>query len=152
MSVFDRSWYGRVLVERVEGFATDEQWSRAYDEIVGFERTLVLEGVILVKFWLHISDDEQLRRFEDRPAGPAAAVEDHRRGLAQPQAQPRLRRRRRGDVRAHRPRPGAVEPDRAPTRSATPGCACSRSLNERVEQGMHRWGRPVPRRAERRSG
>ena len=63
MCVFDRSWYGRVLVERVEVYATEEQWQRAYEEIVGFERTLVLEGVILVKFWLHISDEEQLDRF-----------------------------------------------------------------------------------------
>ena len=92
MSVFDRSWYGRVLVERVEGFATDEQWSRAYEEIVSFERTIALEGVILVKFWLQISDDEQLRRFEDRAERSAAAVEDHRRGLAQPQEAERVRR------------------------------------------------------------
>src|SRR6188508_2870190 len=66
MSVFDRSWYGRVLVERIEGFATTEEWSRAYEEIVGFERMLATEGVILVKFWLQISPEEQLRRFEDR--------------------------------------------------------------------------------------
>ena len=66
MAVFDRSWYGRVLVERVEGFATAEQWLRAYDEINEFERTLAAEGMILVKFWLHISDEEQLRRFERR--------------------------------------------------------------------------------------
>ncbi len=73
MCVFDRSWYGRVLVERVEGFASDEQWSRAYDEIVSFERTLVLEGVIVVKFWLQISSDEQLRRFESRRDDPLRA-------------------------------------------------------------------------------
>jgi len=66
MSVFDRSWYGRVLVERVEGFATPAQWGRAYEEIVSFERMIVLEGVILVKIWLQISDEEQLRRFEGR--------------------------------------------------------------------------------------
>jgi polyphosphate kinase 2 (PPK2 family) len=70
MCVFDRSWYGRVLVERIEGFATDEQWQRAYREIVDFERTLVLEGLILVKFWMHISDDEQLARFEERQNDP----------------------------------------------------------------------------------
>ncbi|HET9517738.1 MAG TPA: UDP-galactose-lipid carrier transferase [Actinoplanes sp.] len=70
MAVFDRSWYGRVLVERVEGFATQEQWSRAYDEIVEFERTLVAEGMIMVKFWLHVSADEQLRRFSDRADDP----------------------------------------------------------------------------------
>jgi polyphosphate kinase 2 (PPK2 family) len=66
MSVFDRSWYGRILVERVEGFATKDQWKRAYDEIVEFERTLVAEGMIVLKFWMHVSPEEQLRRFEDR--------------------------------------------------------------------------------------
>jgi polyphosphate kinase 2 (PPK2 family) len=62
-----------VLVERVEGFATTEQWSRAYEEIVQFERTLVLEGMILIKLWLHISGDEQLRRFRRRQADPLRA-------------------------------------------------------------------------------
>ena len=70
MAVFDRSWYGRVLVERVEGFASDDEWKRGYEAIVDFERTLVTEGVILAKFWMHISDDEQLRRFEARGADP----------------------------------------------------------------------------------
>jgi polyphosphate kinase 2 (PPK2 family) len=73
MAVFDRSWYGRVLVERVEGFATREQWLRAYDEINYFERTLNDEGTVLVKFWLHISDDEQRRRFERRSKDPLKA-------------------------------------------------------------------------------
>ena len=84
MAVLDRSWYGRVLVERVEGFATEEQWQRAYDEIVDFERTLAAEGMILVKFWMHVSPEEQLRRFERRAGRPAQGVEAHRRGLAQP--------------------------------------------------------------------
>jgi len=66
MAVLDRSWYGRVLVERVEGFATDEQWRRAYREIVDFERTLANEGMIIVKFWLHLSAGEQLKRFKAR--------------------------------------------------------------------------------------
>ncbi len=70
MAVFDRSWYGRVLVERIEKFATDEQWGRAYEEIVQFESTLVREGMILGKFWLHISDEEQLRRFRRRQSDP----------------------------------------------------------------------------------
>ena len=70
MAAFDRSWYGRVLVERIEGYASLEQWSRAYDEIVQFERTLVLEGLILVKLWLHISDKEQLARFRSRERDP----------------------------------------------------------------------------------
>jgi polyphosphate kinase 2 (PPK2 family) len=70
MAVFDRSWYGRVLVERVEGFATKEQWKRAYSEIVGFEKTLADEGMVLIKFWMHISQDEQLRRFKRRESDP----------------------------------------------------------------------------------
>src|SRR3712207_2340921 len=70
MAVLDRSWYGRVLVERVGGFATEEQWRRAYAEIAGCERTLAAEGMILVKFWMHISDEEQLARFERRRGDP----------------------------------------------------------------------------------
>jgi polyphosphate kinase 2 (PPK2 family) len=70
MTVFDRSWYGRVLVERVEGFATEEQWRRAYDEIASFEQSLVAEGAIIVKFWVHISDEEQLYRFKRREHDP----------------------------------------------------------------------------------
>jgi polyphosphate kinase 2 (PPK2 family) len=70
MTVMDRSWYGRVLVERVEGFATVDQWERAYDEIVGFERSLALEGMILIKFWLHLSEEEQLKRFKKREKDP----------------------------------------------------------------------------------
>jgi polyphosphate kinase 2 (PPK2 family) len=70
MAVMDRTWYGRVLVERVEGFATDEQWQRAYDEIVAHERTLAAEGIVFVKFWLHISEKEQLHRFERRRDDP----------------------------------------------------------------------------------
>jgi polyphosphate kinase 2 (PPK2 family) len=73
MSVFDRSWYGRVLVERVEALATVEQWERAYEEIVQYERSLALEGMILVKFWLHISEEEQLKRFERRAKDPLKA-------------------------------------------------------------------------------
>jgi polyphosphate kinase 2 (PPK2 family) len=70
MAVFDRSWYGRVLVERVEGYAEREQWLRAYDEINNFEQTLADEGTILIKFWLHISEEEQLHRFKRREKDP----------------------------------------------------------------------------------
>lgn len=66
MTVLDRSWYGRVLVERVEGYATGEQWGRAYEEIRNFEKTLTDEGTVLVKFWLHISSKEQKKRFKER--------------------------------------------------------------------------------------
>ncbi len=69
-ALFDRSWYGRVLVERIEGYAAPEQWQRAYDEIVQFERNLVLEGLVIAKFWVQISPDEQLKRFEKRADDP----------------------------------------------------------------------------------
>jgi polyphosphate kinase 2 (PPK2 family) len=73
MAVFDRSWYGRVLVERVEEYATREQWMRAYDEINTFEKSLCDEGMILIKLWMHISDKEQLERFEAREKNPLKA-------------------------------------------------------------------------------
>jgi AMP-polyphosphate phosphotransferase len=66
IAIFDRSWYGRVLVERVEGFATEDEWKRGYKEINSFERQLREFGAILAKFWIHISREEQLRRFEER--------------------------------------------------------------------------------------
>ena len=70
MTILDRSWYGRVLVERVEEFATEEQWRRAYDEIKSFERTLTDEGMVLVKIWMHVSSDELLKRFKSREKDP----------------------------------------------------------------------------------
>ncbi len=68
--IFDRSWYGRVLVERVEGFCTDAEWKRAYREINEFERTLADDGAIIIKLYLQISKDEQLSRFKRREADP----------------------------------------------------------------------------------
>jgi AMP-polyphosphate phosphotransferase len=70
MTVFDRSWYGRVLVERVEGYAAKEEWERAYSTVVEFERTFCTEGGMLVKFWMHVSPEEQLKRFEKRQDNP----------------------------------------------------------------------------------
>ena len=66
LSIFDRSWYGRVLVERVEGFCSEADWMRAYGEINDFEEQLAANQTVLVKFWLQISGDEQLRRFKER--------------------------------------------------------------------------------------
>ncbi len=66
IAIFDRSWYGRVLVERLEGFCSEEAWKRAYTEINHFERELTDFGAIILKFWLHISKDEQLARFRER--------------------------------------------------------------------------------------
>jgi len=70
IAIFDRSWYGRVLVERVEGFARPDEWARAYAEINEFERQLVDFGTIICKFWMHLSPEEQLRRFEERQNVP----------------------------------------------------------------------------------
>jgi len=66
IAIFDRTWYGRVLVERVEGFCNEAQWQRAYGEIAEFERSLVHAGIVLVKFWFQIDADTQLARFHDR--------------------------------------------------------------------------------------
>jgi len=81
-TIFDRSWYGRVLVERLEGFATDEAWQRAYAEINDFEEILVARGILLLKFWIHISPEEQLRRFKAREKVPfkkyKMSTEDYR--------------------------------------------------------------------------
>lgn len=71
IAVFDRSWYGRVLVERVEGFATKDEWQRAYDEINDWELSLTKEGYRLIKLFLDISPDEQLERFQARYDNPA---------------------------------------------------------------------------------
>jgi polyphosphate kinase 2 (PPK2 family) len=73
MAVLDRTWYGRVLVERVEQLTPDEVWRRAYGEILDLETSLAAEGTILVKFWMHLSPEEQLRRFERRQADPYKA-------------------------------------------------------------------------------
>lgn len=70
VAIFDRSWYGRVLVERVEGFASPADWMRAYGEINAFERELTNDGYIIAKFWLAITPEEQLNRFNERADTP----------------------------------------------------------------------------------
>jgi len=70
VTIFDRSWYGRVLVERVEGFAPPADWRRAFTEINQFEDQLIAHGIVLVKYWLHVTPDEQLRRFKERRQSP----------------------------------------------------------------------------------
>ena len=71
VGIYDRSWYGRVLVERIEGFASTDEWARAYDEINEFEYELVQWGALLLKFWVDVTPDEQLARFKSREADPA---------------------------------------------------------------------------------
>ncbi|MEM1156988.1 MAG: UDP-galactose-lipid carrier transferase [Verrucomicrobiota bacterium] len=70
IAIFDRSWYGRVLVERVEGFATKAEWKRAYEEINGFEQQLAYDGSIIMKFFIYVDKDEQLQRFKARQEDP----------------------------------------------------------------------------------
>ena len=102
MAVLDRSWYGRVLVERVEGFATEAEWRRAYTEIDEYERALCDDGMILIKFWLHISDAGAAAALRGARRRSAEGLEADRRGLAQPRASARtVRGRGRGDDRAH---------------------------------------------------
>jgi polyphosphate kinase 2 (PPK2 family) len=143
MCVFDRSWYGRVLVERVEGYASKEQWKRAYEEIVGFERTLVLEGLILVKFWMHISDDEQLRRFEARQADPLKLWK-----LTDDDWRNRAKNRRyeaaAEDVFARTDHELAPWDLIVAEQKLFGRVAVLERLNERIEAGMRRFGVPVP--------
>ena len=70
VAIFDRTWYGRVMVERIEGFCTTEEWKRAYKEINDMEKDLYDAGAIVIKFWMHIDKDEQERRFRERQENP----------------------------------------------------------------------------------
>lgn len=70
IAIFDRTWYGRVMVERIEGFCTTQDWQRAYKEINQMEQQLVNHGAVVLKFWLHIDKEEQARRFQDRQDNP----------------------------------------------------------------------------------
>ena len=70
VAIFDRTWYGRVMVERIEGFCTKEEWQRAYKEINDMEAHLAHSGAIVLKFWMHIDKDEQERRFKERMENP----------------------------------------------------------------------------------
>ena len=112
MAILDRSWYGRVLVERVEGFATEAEWQRAYDEINAFERMLTDDGMVLVKLWLHLSDEEQLKRFEAREKDPLKAYKLTDEDWRNRGKRDRLHGGGRGHARAHEHRLGAVAPRR----------------------------------------
>jgi polyphosphate kinase 2 (PPK2 family) len=143
MTVFDRTWYGRVLVERVEGLASEEQWQRAYEEIVAFERGLADEGAIVVKLWLHISPKEQLKRFESRAADPLktwkltpddwenrSKREAYEDAVEEMLVQTDRRRARWRLVAAESKRYARVQ--------------VVRIVNEEIEAGMRRWGQEPP--------
>jgi thymidylate kinase len=107
IALFDRSWYGRVLVERVEGLASAAEWRRAYREINEFERQIVDAGIRLAKVFLHVSKDEQLRRFEERMRNPET-LEALLRRFPQSRQVGRACARGRGHVRANIDPPGAL--------------------------------------------
>jgi AMP-polyphosphate phosphotransferase len=143
MAVFDRTWYGRVLVERVDGLASREQWLRAYDEINDFERSLAEEGTIIVKFWLHISAAEQLKRFEQRAADPLKAWK-----LTEDDWSNRTKRPEYED--AVEDMIGRTDQPRAPWHLIAAESkryarvAVVRAVNEAIEAGMRTWGQEPP--------
>jgi AMP-polyphosphate phosphotransferase len=143
MTIFDRSWYGRVLVERVESLATEVQWRRAYQEINDFEHTLAEEGMIVIKLWMHMSHEEQLRRFERRRDDPLKSwkltPEDWR------------NREKRGEYGAAvsdmlRLTNGPLAPwDVIASENKRYGrVQVIETVIARMEAGMARWGVPVP--------
>jgi polyphosphate kinase 2 (PPK2 family) len=143
MTICDRSWYGRVLVERVEGFASEEQWQRAYEEINAFERTLADEGSILVKFWLHISPQEQLRRFEDRAKDPLKSwkltPEDWENREKRSEYEPAVEEMFARTDQPHAPwRLISAESKRYARVQVV------RTVCEEIEVGMRRWGQEPP--------
>ena len=146
MAVLDRSWYGRVLVERVEGFADREAWLRAYDEINGFERSLADEGMILVKFWLHISGRGAAEALQAPREGPAQGMEADPRRLAQQREARRIRAGGRGHARrTDRPR-SALAADRGRSKRYARVKVLETVIAE-IEEGMRRNG-PNPRRRQ----
>jgi AMP-polyphosphate phosphotransferase len=144
MTIFDRSWYGRVLVERVENFATEVQWRRAYQEIADFEHSLAEEGMVVIKLWMHMSDGEQLRRFERRRDDPLKAwkltAEDWRN---------REKRAQYDDAVSDMLRltHGPLAPwDVISSESKRNGrVEVIETVIRHMEAGMERWGVPVPR-------
>jgi polyphosphate kinase 2 (PPK2 family) len=143
MTIFDRSWYGRVLVERVENLATEVQWRRAYQEINDFEHTLAEEGMIVIKLWLHMSHEEQLRRFERRRDDPLKSWkltdEDWRNRAKRPQYNEAVAEMLEltdgifapwDVISSEHKRNGRVE--------------VIETVIRRIEEGMRRWGMEVP--------
>ncbi len=143
MAVLDRSWYGRVLVERVEGFASREQWSRSYEEIAAFERMLADEGTILVKFWLHISPEEQLKRFEQRARDPLKSwkltPEDWENREKRPEYEVAVEEMLDLTDRPHAPWHVVAAESKRYARVEV-----VRTVSAEIEAGMRRWGQEPP--------
>lgn len=145
MSVFDRSWYGRVLVERVEGFASEAEWTRAYGEIERFESGLAEEGAIIVKLWLQVSSGEQLKRFEARAENPLKTWkltdEDWRNREKRPLYEAAVEEMLERTDRPHAP--WHVVPAESKRFARV---EVMRLVNEAIEVGMRRWGQDPPAR------
>ena len=158
MAIFDRTWYGRVLVERVEGYATREQWMRAYEEINNFERSLADEGTILIKIWMHISADEQLKRFKRREKDPLKSWkltdEDWRNREKRDVYEEAIE-----DMLARNDQPNAPWSLIAGESKRYARVKVIETVCERIEEGMREWGMEPPpplddaddRRARRRA-
>jgi polyphosphate kinase 2 (PPK2 family) len=143
MTVFDRSWYGRVLVERVEEFASEEQWQRGYEEINAFEQTLANEGSIIVKFWLHTSPEEQLKRFEARAGDPLKSWkltdEDWRNREKRPQYEAAVE-----EMLEKTDHPHARWHVISAESKRYARVAVMRTVIAEIEAGMERWGQQPP--------
>jgi polyphosphate kinase 2 (PPK2 family) len=143
MAVFDRSWYGRVLVERVEGFASKKEWKRSYREIRNFEQGLTDEGTVLVKLWLHLSEKEQLKRFEARADDPLKqwklTEEDWRnrekRGLYEEAVEDMFEKTSTENA------PWTIIPAENKRYARV---AVIEAVNEAMEAGLERWDIPLP--------
>jgi polyphosphate kinase 2 (PPK2 family) len=143
MAVLDRSWYGRVLVERVEKLSSEEQWRRAYEEITQFEWSLAEEGMVIIKLWIHLSPEEQLKRFEARQADPLKrwklTDEDWRNREKWDEYEEAVE-----DMLAFTDHPHARW-DVIPAEQKRYGrVAVLRSVIARMEEGMRRWGVEPP--------
>ena len=147
MAILDRSWYGRVLVERVEDFAEREQWLRAHDEINSFERSLVAEGMILIKLWMHISEDEQLKRFKRREKDPLKSWkltdEDWRNRERRPLYEEAVE-----DMLARTDQPHAPWDVIAAESKRYARVSVIETVIARIEEGMRRCGVEIPERLD----
>ncbi len=145
MAILDRSWYGRVLVERVEGLTPELVWRRAYGEIRNFEEGLAAEGMVIVKFWMHISREEQLRRFEARAGEPLKqwklTDEDWRNRDRWPEYEEAVEEMLEETDREFAP--WVVVPGESKRYARI---AVVEEVNARIEAGMERWNIPLPAR------
>ncbi|MBU3690634.1 MAG: UDP-galactose-lipid carrier transferase [Solirubrobacterales bacterium] len=143
MAILDRSWYGRVLVERVEGFTPEPVWRRSYGEIRNFEEGLAAEGMVIVKFWMQISKDEQLKRFEARAKNPIKqwklTEEDWRNRERWHEYEQAVEEMIEETDREFAP--WVVVPAESKRYARI---AVVEEVNARIEAGMKRWGVPVP--------